>query len=303
MKSKVGLGAVYLMAAASLWGGSQVISKIIMKDIQPMTLTLCRFVLAALLLGCIALYNKSVRVEWKDIWRLALLGLCGYTISIGCQLMGLKLSSAHIGTMITSTPPIFMLLFSTIFFHEKVTFQKILALFTAGVGVFLMVGVNRGEPGELAGNLLLATAAISWALYSVYGKFLIRKYNSITVTFWSLCFGTVFTFPLCWRESAAAGFSFTERLSVWLGIGYVGLIATAIGFCLWNKGIELFDSSSAGLFLFVQPLFGSLLASIFLHEQIRPVFFISSLLIIIGIGLSVIVVPHPFWMGRYKKML
>ncbi|MDB4867695.1 MAG: protein of unknown function transrane [Cohnella sp.] len=89
------LGALYLMTAAALWGGSQVFSKYVMAEVHPMTLAFMRFLLAVIVLAIAVFLKNPVRIMKKDILKIAMLGFLGYTISIGSQLVGIRLSSAH----------------------------------------------------------------------------------------------------------------------------------------------------------------------------------------------------------------
>lgn len=67
---------------------------------------------------------------------------------------------------------------------------------------------------------------------------------------------------------------------VWWGVLYLGAVSTALAFFLWTKGFELMDAGTAGLFFFVQPIFGAILGWLVLGEQLTVPFFIGSSLII-----------------------
>jgi drug/metabolite transporter (DMT)-like permease len=280
-------GAASLIAAAVLWGISQVVSKSVMEEFPPMTFTLVRFAVAAFAMAmAFGAKRNRTPIRPTDWVRIALLGLIGYTLSIGSQMLGIRWSSAHMAAILTSTPPAFMLLFAPLILREKVTLRKVASLAACSAGVLLIVNADHGGAGGKWGDVLLIVAAVSWALYSIWGIGIFAKYSAMRVTFWALCFGALFTLPLSVWEIAEGEIRLPRQAGVWMGVLYVGGLATALGFYLWNKGMELFPSGMAGLFLFIQPFVGVWLAWAALGEQIPPMFFMGGLFVLCGIFVS-----------------
>lgn len=281
-------GAIYLSLAAGIWGGMYVVSKYVLDYVPPLTLVVLRFIIAAAVLGAIFKIKGYPAVARSDIKLMACLGLIGYTVSIGAQFAGTWLSSAHMGAVITSASPAFIVLFGVILLKEKITVNKILSLLVASVGVAVVIGFGTGDVnhGSLAGNLFLVLAAVSWALYSVLGKIATKKYNSLTVTLYAAVFGVIFTIPFAlWELTKLPVDPFANHL-VWLGILYVGVVSTAGAFYFWNKGFELMDASSAAVFFFVQPVLGSLLGWLVLGEVLESNFFVGGALILLGVAIT-----------------
>jgi drug/metabolite transporter (DMT)-like permease len=71
--------------------------------------------------------------------------------------------------------------------------------------------------------------------------------------------------------------------TIWGGVLYLGIISTALGFLLWNRGLQLLNASSGGLFFFFQPLMGTLLGWLLLGENIGGTFWIGAFLVLIGV--------------------
>ena len=71
------------------------------------------------------------------------------------------------------------------------------------------------------------------------------------------------------------------------GLLYLGIVSTALAFILWNRGLQLLNASSGGLFFFFQPLVGTLLGWLLLGETIGGTFWIGSFLILIGVLLVI----------------
>jgi len=71
--------------------------------------------------------------------------------------------------------------------------------------------------------------------------------------------------------------------TIWGGLLYLGVISTAGGFLLWNRGLQMLNASSGGLFFFFQPIVGTLLGWLILGEKINITFWIGSVLILLGV--------------------
>jgi len=301
------VGGLCLASAAAIWGGMYVVSKHVLAYVPPMTLVVMRFVIAAVVLGLVLWLSKSQqkvpRLQGKQVM---LYGLIGYTLSIGAQFIGTKLSSAHMGAVITSASPAFIVLFAAWLLKERIRLGKLLSLLGATAGVLVLIGTDAGmEAGSsvLTGNLFLVLAAVTWALYSVMGKRLTTTYPALTISFWATVAGVVFTLPIAGWEVAVEGFTWPTDPLLWLGIIYLGVVSTAVAFFLWTKGFELMDAGTAGLYFFVQPIFGSLLGWLLLDEHLTFSFLLGSLLIFASVAFSMWSEsrPAPFTDAEYEK--
>jgi drug/metabolite transporter (DMT)-like permease len=98
------------LAAASIWGGMYVVSKVVLEVIPPFALLTIRYVLGAMTLGIVIFFRKNRAPITKDFfWKSALVGFVGYGISLGFQFVGTKLSTASNGSLVTSATPAFCL--------------------------------------------------------------------------------------------------------------------------------------------------------------------------------------------------
>ncbi|MFZ5815720.1 MAG: DMT family transporter [Bacillota bacterium] len=283
-------GAVYLTLAASIWGGMYVVTKYVLDYVPPLTLLVMRLVIAGAILGAVMLWSKQGRVERRHAALLLSLGLVGFTMSLGFQFWGTKLSSAHNGGLITSASPAFIVLFAVWLLRERLTLINLSALGLATLGVLAVVGPESGgEHGSSLwlGNLYLIGAAVTWALYTVLGKVASRHYSSLTVATYATLSGLAFTMPVAWwTEWRSWSLPPDLPLLVWLGVAYVGVISTAVAFYLWVRGFALMDASTGSLFFFAQPLVAAVLGALLLGERLHWYFYVGAALIFTGLVLS-----------------
>ncbi|MCF6092613.1 EamA family transporter [Microaerobacter geothermalis] len=283
------LGTLCLSLAAAIWGGVYVVSKYVMEYIPPLTLLWIRYVIAVVTLVLAVLLNKTQRRSWKiekqDLSLLFKIGFVGYFISIGAQFVGTYLSNASMGALITSSTPAFVAIFAFFLLKEKLTFQKIISIFIATVGVVIVVGFDPSG-SNFTGNLVLLLAGITWALYSVYVRMATQKYTTLMVTIYGMLFSLIFTTPTMLWELSKTPVQFSFSGLIWLGVLYTGIISTALAFFLWNKGFQLLEAGTAAIFFFVQPVVGALLGWLLLGEELSLKFFIGGGLIFLGVILA-----------------
>lgn len=280
-------GAICLTLAAAIWGGVYVVSKVVLDVIPPFTLLIIRFGIALIVLGAFVVARKEY-IAKKDAPLLMAIAFVGVTISIAAQFLGTKLSSAHMGALITSASPAFIALFAVWILKERIRWQQTAGILLATVGVMIVIGVPSEADTHTSwiGNLILLVAALSWGLYTVLSKKATQKYSSLTVTTYAAFFGLIFSWPLSVWELAVTPVSWEWSWQIWMGVLYIGIISTAGAFYLWNKGFEWMRAGSGAGFFFVQPIVGAFLGWLLLGEYLGVGFFAGAFFIFLGVLLS-----------------
>lgn len=285
-------GAICLTLAAAIWGGVYVVSKVVLDVIPPFTLLIMRFAIALIVLGAFVVVRKEY-IARKDYPLLMAVAFVGVTISISAQFVGTKLSTAHMGALITSASPAFIALFAVLLLKERLNWRQSAGILLATVGVVSVVGIpgEEASASSVTGNLILLVAAVSWGLYTVLSKKATQLYSSLSVTTYAALFGLVFTSPVMVWELAVTPVNWHVGWEIWLGILYIGIISTAGAFYLWNKGFELMQAGSGAGFFFIQPVVGGLLGWLLLDEHLGAGYFIGACFIFSGVALSTMQ-PH-----------
>lgn len=281
-------GALYLSLAACIWGGMYVVSKYALDFVPPLTLLFLRFVIAAVVLGWLNWRQKGPLLPAQDWGLLFQIGAIGYFLSISAQFIGTRLSSAHMGAVITTLSPLFLSLFAILLLKEAMSFKQKVAMALACVGVLIVMGLpdeSHAGQSQWLGNLALLLAAIFWGYYSVLARKASRRYSSLQITTWAIWLATVLTLPFTLLERQQWSPEVMLTGPIIFSILYLGVISTAVAAYCWNKGLALMSAHQVGLFFFLQPVVGSLLGWLLLGEGLTLSFFIGSGLIIAGVYL------------------
>ena len=284
MDKKNYLGPVCLILAASIWGGMYVVSKIVLEVIPPLELVWIRYLIALVtLFACGLATRASWKIERRDLGLILAIGVIGYALSVTAQFFGTKLSSAQMGAVITSATPAFMVVFARFLLKEKVTWQKALSVCLATIGVLLIVGGGDLGWSNPLGGMVLIVAALTWALMSVLVKRVPSHYPQLVVTTYAILIAAVVMTPMAAGQIQDIDWDQLLQPTVLLGVLYLGTVSTAGAFFLWNKGLQLVEAGSGGLYFFFQPLVGTLLGWLILGEQVGLLFWIGSALILTGV--------------------
>lgn len=283
MKNTI-LGSIYLALASSIWGGMYVVVKIVVSVIPPLELVWMRYIVAIVALLVIGLITQQKwRIDKRHFLIIIAIGIIGNAISIVTQETGTMLSSAQMGAIITSSTPAFMVIFARLLLKERLTLKKGLSVCLATIGVILIVGVGHVNLSSKLGGISLLIAALTWALMSVLVKRVPSDYSQIVVTTYSILIALIVLTPFVLPRLHEINLSQLTHPTIWGGVLYLGIISTACGFLLWNRGLQMLNASSGGLFFFFQPVVGALLGWLILGENIGVTFWIGSILILTGV--------------------
>lgn len=278
------LGSLYLILASSIWGGMYVVVKVVVEVIPPLELVWIRYLVAIVALLIIGLITKQKwRIEKQYFLIIIAIGIIGNAISIVAQETGTMLSTAQMGAIITSSTPAFMVVFARLILKERLTLRKGISVVLATIGVLLIVGIGDVNMSSTLGGIALFIAALSWALMSVLIKRLPSDYSQIVVTTYSILVALIVLTPFVLPRLHEMNITQLTDPTIWGGLLYLGIVSTACGFLLWNRGLQMLNASSGGIFFFFQPLVGALLGWLILGETLGITFWIGSILILTGV--------------------
>ena len=277
------------LAAASIWGGMYVVSKVVLEVIPPFALLTIRYIMGVMVLGVVIYFrNKKVNTRVAPtkgfFWKSALVGFVGYGISLGFQFVGTKLSTASNGSLVTSATPAFVLLFAPFLLGEHTTPRGIIALIVSTLGVVAVIDPRTAElsPSLFWGNMSLLAAALTWALYSVLVRKISKSGDLLTSSAIMLLGGLPSSLLFGMWEVQTQGIG-EITIGIIFGLLFLGIISTAIAMFMWNYAFAELPAAVASLTFFAQPVVGTLLGWFFLAEKITPLFLAGGVLIGLGI--------------------
>ena len=281
-----------LITANVLWACSYVAAKFALRDISVDVMLALRMTISALvLLPLLIAMRKQLNLTRRDIPQLVVLAVVGFVINKLLEYGGLSLTTASDVALLITSESIYTAALSWLLLHERFKPLTGVALLLGLLGVYLIVERSflpniptGGGALRIIGDLMVVFALIFEALYTVRGKAMLTKHPPLLITSASIVGSVIFWIPLAGGEILLHGWHPLD-LAAWLAIGWMALMSTVIAYLAWFKGLARVDGSAAASTLFIQPLLGTLLAIVLLHDQLLPTTVIGGILIVISVYL------------------
>ncbi|MCX6064083.1 MAG: EamA family transporter [Caldiserica bacterium] len=288
-------GLFNLGAAATIWGSTFVVSRYALASVSFLYLVILRFACSTALFATLFLVQRPHMPRGREWWLYLGAAASGYVLSIPFQFLGTSLTNAHIGSIVTCATPLAIVVLAGLFLHEHIRLRDVLAIAIALSGVALIsleglrpnVGVSPLH--WLAGIAALVAAAVMWGLYSLFLRLITRKQSSLAATGISNALGFFILLPLFIPRGGEVIATVTTRPVLAAAIVYLGVVSTFLGFSLWTLGLQQVNSVSASsLMFFCQPLAGTILGMLVLHEHVTAQTISGSGLILAGLLVSMV---------------
>lgn len=274
-----------------IWGASFVSTKIIVDQIDPLALVPVRTFAGALILFVLL----KRRGQWtgfahgKLLSQLTLLGFIGVALHLTIQAVGLSMTSAsNTGWMVAITP-IFIGILAWRFLGESFGKLQLAGFALAMSGVLLIVIAQAGGFDifglpSTAGDGLAFSSAITWAVFSVLSKRIIKQNSPAVLMVHIMMIGCLMTVPLFvarqgWLELASLNFE------GWLAMGFTILFVSSFAYLFWYDALAKLEASQLGVFLYIEPLVTVAVAAVVLDEPLRLLALLGGAAILFGVWL------------------
>jgi drug/metabolite transporter (DMT)-like permease len=289
MNKNILLGLLLLLVSF-FWAGSFIVVEIATKEMDPIDLGFLRFLVATpLMILLVILRKKSLRVPRKELPWLIVLGLTGVTLLYLFQFLGIHYTNAPTASVLINTNVIFIAILSGLFLHEALIRKRIAGIVLSFIGVFVIMFSDLSTQKMTIDNLffiggiLMLLSALCWALYSLVGKHLLRRYDEFVITTYAFGLGTLFYLPFVFLHIGPV--LQQTSLNGWLAVFYLALTCSLFGYIGWYYALKHIDASKAAVFLNFIPLF-TILMSFFLGTSFSWLFLLGAGLIIYGVYLT-----------------
>lgn len=226
-----------------------------------------------------------------DDWAMLILyTLTGITINIAFFFLGLQLTLSINAPVIASSAPILIFIFALILLKEKIKLIKILGMLIGTIGIIIIVLepiLFAGLDGSIIGNLLLVVATLGNVAATLIGRTLFQKFDPVRLMLWAFIIGSITFFPLALAEYLHQPelFSLLDVRGI-TGILYGSIFSSAAAYTLFAWGLSKIQAGEASLFTYIDPIAGTTLGFLLLHEPITLPFIIGAALIFGGIFIA-----------------
>ncbi|GLB60511.1 DMT family transporter [Cytobacillus sp. NCCP-133] len=288
MNKRLWLIYAMLTLATATWGSAFIAGKVAVQSFEPATVAFLRFFGAAILLFPLMWIMEKNRKKpnLKDHGLYAILGLTGIALYNICFFLATKHAPVIKSSLFIASNPVLIVLLSGLFLKEKIMRNNIIGMAIALTGVVFII--TDGHPLALFQygfepiDFVLLGAVVSWALYSVVGKIVLKKFSSVESTTYAVAYGTLFLFPFAlpetsWQDIQQASFT------TWASIAHMSIFVTVISFVMYYNGIKEVGAAKASIFINVMPVSAVIMATLFLGETFTMAHGIGAAFVLTGV--------------------
>lgn len=285
--SKTQLAVLSLIIANIIWGAAPPIFKWSFSEIQPFTLAFIRFLIASAILY--PFVRNKLKIHKEDWLILMFISVIGLTFHIAYYYVGLQLSSSINVPIISSAAPLFIIIGSTLFLHEKLKKKVMQGALISLIGVLIIVMrplIEGGINNSLIGNLMFIVSMGLSVFYTLLLKEIAPKYNPLTLTFWIFLLTAISFSPFILFESVNSSFLFNFDTKSIIGILFGALLSSTVAYSLQTFAIKYIAANEVAVFSYVDPIVAIIIAKPLLGETITTTFITGAALIFFGIFVS-----------------
>jgi len=280
----------YLLLALApfFWASNWIVGRGLHAEMPPFAMTFYRWAFAIAFMLPFAL--PHVRKQWPLIKRnyrvLILLGVLGVGSHNALAYIGLNYTTATNGVILNSFIPVMIIALSWLFLRQRLSNLQL-----AGVAVSLggvLTILSQGSLERIAafrlniGDISVIASMLLWSLYTICLRWRPPGLHTLAFLFVIACIGDLAVLPFYLGEAAF----FRQAQWTWhavLALAGVGLFSSFVAYVCWNRGVQEVGASVAGLFVHLMPVFGTVLAWLFLGERLQLFHVAGILLILTGI--------------------
>jgi len=292
VSNKNNFAYILLILTTIFWSGNFIVGKAAsMYDIPPFSLNFYRWFFAGLILLPFTIKEIISKKKYilGNIGFFIILGITSITIFNSIVYYSLYYTQVISGVLMISTIPVWIIFISSILNVEKTNIFQIIGVALSLTGViFIITKVDINLIKNLdfnKGDLTMAVAMFSWALYSALLRKKKYEISQITLLEVVIISGLVFLIPIYFIEMNMGYLIKLEKPFI-LTLTYVVIFPGLAAFFFWIKGISIIGANRAGIFLHLMPIFGAIMAMVIFKEKFMFYHFLGAIFIIVGITLS-----------------
>lgn len=281
---------IKLTIMAVLWAGGFIVAKVISPQAGPFTITFLRFAAVTVFLGGIIYIQKDhpvfKPVHWGYALGAAILGVLSYNYFF---MVGIRLVDAGRGSVIISTVPVAVAMFSHFFQREKISPLKAAAFIVSMVGACIVIGHGRwelivgGQTGR--GELYFVLCVLCAAAFALFSKAMLKDLSPMVTMAFVSGVGAAFSvipaaveiksMPIPWGS-----FTFLS------GLMYLAIGPSVIAVIFYYQAMNKIGAARASQYMNLIPVFAIILGMVFLGERVTASLLVGGGLVTLGLYLA-----------------
>ena len=261
-----------LLTVGLTYGANYTVAKYVMPEFMgPYAVIVLRVVLGGFLFWITDYFLGAEKIKYKrDYLSLAGLAMLGVAINQLAFFKGLSMTTPITASVLMTSSPIIVLITAYFILREPISRQKLFGIALGATGAIMLIGLSgfSFNSETFLGNMLIILNALSFSLYMVLVKPMLMRYKAMTIIKWIFFFAAFAVIPFGFSELAVVEWT-TLPYQVWLALAFIILGVTWLVYLLNNWSLKFVSPSLVTSYIYVQPVFSTIIAVIFRGDKLR----------------------------------
>lgn len=281
-----------LLLTMAVWGSTFMVTKELIALWPPYTVAFARVTLGTLILLPLAIsrHRRGTHLPWPTLWLMGFIGVALYYVTFN---LGMVYVSASQGALVQASIPAMTALVAVLWLRERASGLRWLGIAMSIAGVLIVFSGSAADSGSgespIFGNVLMFVSVICWALYTALAK-RVAGLDSLVITVAVTGTGALLLLPMAGYEIITAHMAGESLRPLppmgWLGIFYLGGVASGLAYVLYNASLRHLDASAVGVYTNLIPVVGVLTGVVVLGEPLSARAIIGGLVVMFGVWVT-----------------
>jgi drug/metabolite transporter (DMT)-like permease len=282
-------GIGFACLSTSLGGMTVALTRFIIDQTDPLSLTFLRYGGAVLVLAAVlAARSLKPRIVAADLAMIALLGVVMYAAFPYFMARALVDTTAARGALLFATMPLVTMVLGASFGIERLSAAKLMAIAAAIGGTMLALGerIDEVAPNALRGDFYMFLGMVAAASFNVFSRRYLIRYGSLPVMVPAMAVGVAVLFGLALVFGRPFSGALTFDATGWLVVFMLAIPGGALMMFSWGRALQLITPTQAAITVGLNPLTAIALGAWMLSEPVTARVLGGFLLIVVAIVLA-----------------
>jgi drug/metabolite transporter (DMT)-like permease len=272
-----------LVILSVIWGSAFALVKVVLEDVEPLTLVAGRLTGAAIFLSIVLALTDHQLPRTREAWTaFALLGVINNVYPFVLLSWGQQHIDSSLAAILTATMPLSTVIFA-LSIGERMTADRVAGLLVGFAGVFLLIGGDLRDITESStlGQLAIIAGVLGYSFGTVFARRYLQNADPIATANGQMLVGAAVMLPLALGIDRP--FDISVSLKTALAWGTLGVVASGVAYLLFYRLVQQVSATQASMVSYLIPISAVVIGAAFLDERLAATSFLGLALIIAGV--------------------
>jgi drug/metabolite transporter (DMT)-like permease len=273
-----------LVALSVIWGSAFMLVKVVLEEVEPLTLVAGRLTGACLFLSLAVLVSRHAWPRDRRAWRaFVLLGLVNNVWPFILLTWGQQHIESSLAAILTASMPLSTVVLAHFWIDERLTLDRAVGVLIGFGGVFVLIGADLRELTESStlGQLAIIGGVLGYSFGTVFARRYLQDADPVATAAGQTLVGATVMIPIALAGDRPFDLSISPKIA--LAWATLGVLASGVAYLLFFSLIRHITATQASMVSYLIPITAVFLGALVLDERLGANSFVGLALIIIGV--------------------